>query len=206
MGGTKNVQLDKVRQLQPDLIIANKEENVREQVELLAREFPVWVSDVNDLPGALQMIAAVGNLVGRQQQAAELAAHIQQQFGLLSNLVSPAPRAAYFIWREPYMSIGHDTFIHDMLQRAGFSNVYGDKQRYPATTVEELRQLQPDVIFLSSEPYPFSQKHIDELQPHFPAAQIMLADGEMFSWYGSRLLQSPAYFKQLMARCLVNGL
>lgn len=197
IGGTKNVHIDIVRRLQPDLIIANKEENVKEQVKALATEFPVWVSDVNTLDDALQMIGAVGAMVGRQQQAAELISSIQTEFELLSRPVANTIRAAYLIWRSPYMTVGHDTFIHDMLVRCGFTNVYGDKQRYPATSIEELQRLQPQVILLSSEPYPFQQKHIDELQEHLPGAQIMLVDGEMFSWYGSRLLKVPAYFGEI---------
>jgi ABC-type Fe3+-hydroxamate transport system substrate-binding protein len=197
VGGTKTVHIDVVRQLQPDLIIANKEENVKEQVEELASEFPVWVSDVNTLHDALQMIEAVGLMVGRPQQAAELISSIQNEFELLSRPIANTVRTAYFIWRGPYMSVGHDTFIHDMLVRCGFQNVFYDKQRYPATTIEELQQLQPEIILLSSEPYPFQQKHIDELQPHLPNTQIMLVDGEMFSWYGSRLLKAPKYFMEI---------
>jgi ABC-type Fe3+-hydroxamate transport system substrate-binding protein len=197
VGGTKNINAVIVRQLQPDLIIANKEENVKEQIEALADEFPVWVSDVNNLNDALQMIEAIGTMVDKQQQAADLARNIQNEFDSLSRPIANTARAAYLIWREPFMSAGHDTFIHDMMMRCGFENVYSHKQRYPATTVDELKQLQPQVILLSSEPYPFQQKHIDELQPQLPGVQIMLVDGEMFSWYGSRLLKAAGYFTQL---------
>lgn len=197
VGGTKNVNLDVVRQLQPDLIIANKEENVKEQIEALASEFPVWVSDVNTLDDALQMIDAVGAMVDKPQQAAELISSIQNEFELLSRPIANTIRTAYLIWRGPYMTVGHDTFIHDMLIRCGFQNIYADKQRYPTTSIDDLKELQPQVILLSSEPYPFQQKHIDELQPHLPDTQIMLVDGEMFSWYGSRLLKAPKYFREL---------
>lgn len=198
VGGTKNIHIDIVRQLQPDLIIANKEENVKGQIEALANEFPVWVSDVNNLDDALQMIEAVGSMVGRQPQAAELVSSIQQEFDLLSRSIANTLRVAYLIWRGPYMTVGNDTFIHDMMKRCGFENVYGDKQRYPETTVDELKALQPQLLLLSSEPYPFQQKHIDELQPHLPSTRILLVDGEMFSWYGSRLLKAPGYFGGLL--------
>lgn len=192
VGGTKNINIEIIRQLQPDLIIANKEENVKEQVEMLANEFPVWVSDVNNLDNALHMIEDVGALTGRPHQAIDLSGKIKSKF---NSLPRPATniRAAYFIWREPYMTVGHDTFIHDIMMRCGLTNIYADKTRYPATDIDELKALQPKVILLSSEPYPFKQKHIDELHHHLPGTQIMLVDGEMFSWYGSRLLQTPDY-------------
>lgn len=197
VGGTKNVHIAMVRQLQPDLIIANKEENVQEQVEALANEFPVWVSDVNNLNDAFQMIEAVGLMVGKPVQAAELISSIQNDFELLFRPIANTISVAYLIWRDPYMTVGHDTFINDMLMRCGFNNIYAKKQRYPATTTEELKSLQPQVILLSSEPYPFQQKHIDELQPHLPDTKIILVDGEIFSWYGSRLLKAPKYFLKL---------
>lgn len=196
VGGTKNVHIDIVRELQPDLIIANKEENVQEQVDALANEFPVWVSDVNNLNDALQMIEAVGSMVGRQQQAVDLVTSIKSEFELLSRPIANIISAAYLIWRDPYMTVGHDTFINDMLLRCGFTNVYSDRQRYPATDIDELKSLQPQVLLLSSEPYPFQQKHVDELQRDLPGVRIVLVDGEMFSWYGSRLLKAPEYFKK----------
>jgi ABC-type Fe3+-hydroxamate transport system substrate-binding protein len=200
IGGTKNIHIEKILALEPDLVIANKEENIREQVEILAEKMPVWVTDVNDLPGALQMISDLGILTGKTDEANLLTGSIQDRFNQLNNSI-PIP-AAYLIWRNPYMTVGNDTFIHDMLRRSGFSNVFGHLTRYPEIDIEALKNSGCKVILLSSEPYPFSEKHIDEIAQHLPEVKIMLADGELFSWYGSHLLESPDYFKKLYIECL----
>jgi len=184
VGGTKQVSMEAIHALQPDLIIANKEENVKEQIEALAKHYPVWVSDVNNLDDAYSMISSLAAITGKPDT---LVGQIKEAFENLGDF--PPVRTAYLIWRKPYMAAGKDTFIHDMLRRCGFINII-DKERYPEVSIEELREC--DVVLLSSEPFPFSKKHIDELQ--LPA---MLVDGEMFSWYGSRLLHAPAYFAQL---------
>ncbi|MCS7035288.1 MAG: helical backbone metal receptor [Saprospiraceae bacterium] len=200
VGGTKTIHLDRVHALQPDLILANREENVREQVEALAERYPVWVSDVSCLPDALRMIAQIGALTHRGAEAQALIERIQEAFLAFR----PGPhwrplRAAYFIWRKPWMVAGGDTFIHAMLTAAGFENVFASAQRYPEVPLADLPQYAPEVLLLSSEPYPFAHKHFAEFQEVCPQAQILLADGEMFSWYGSRLLEAPAYFQQLRA-------
>ena len=206
VGGTKHLSIDKIRELQPDLIIANKEENVKEQVEVLAADFPVWVSDVNNLDDACSMIASIGDITQKTDAANELVHNIRNEFELLSASGSPI-RAAYLIWRDPYMTVGHDTFIHDMLTRCGFENIFAGLTRYPTVTIEELSpdSNRVEVLLLSSEPFPFSQKHIDELQPLLPHTTIILADGEMFSWYGSRLLLAPAYFRELSQKLKVKS-
>lgn len=203
IGGTKAVHLDAVKALSPHLIIANKEENVKEQVEALAEIAPVWVSDVNDLPGALDMIKRVGELVDKNKTAVELVNQIQAGFATIVNTnqlinhSTPLLNVAYLIWREPYMTIGGDTFINDMLHRSGFKNVFEDKQRYPIIQLEQLPAHNCRYIFLSSEPYPFKQQHAEEIKVVLPNANIVFVDGEMFSWYGSRLLQAVQYFKEL---------
>jgi ABC-type Fe3+-hydroxamate transport system substrate-binding protein len=197
-GGTKSIHVEKIRALEPDLIIANQEENVKEQIEALNDTAPVWVSDIHNLYDALRMIRDVGTLTGRAETAERIAATIEQDF---AQLARPAITytALYLIWRRPWMTIGNDTFIHDMMQRCGLANVYGHKERYPEVSAEEIAAINPALILLSSEPYPFREKHIAELQELAPGARIMLVDGELFSWYGSRLLQSVAYFNQLLA-------
>jgi ABC-type Fe3+-hydroxamate transport system substrate-binding protein len=197
IGGTKQLHLEAIQALQPDLILANKEENVKEQVEALAKSCPVWTSDVNDLSGALEMIRQLGLLTGKAKEAAELALSIGQSFREHAAL-SPFPRATYLVWREPYMSVGGDTFIHAMMQQAGFENAFKERRRYPTLTIEDIRRSRSDVLLLSSEPFPFKQKHVDELSAQLPDMQIILVDGEMFSWYGSRMKYAPAYFRQLM--------
>lgn len=196
VGGTKNIHPDIIRSLQPHLIIANKEENQQEQIEQLFPYYPVWVSDIATLDNALEMIRAVGTLTGRTQQAISLAEDIRQAF-LISTTSSRPLRTAYFIWKAPWMAAGGDTFIHHMLERCGFANIFRDRSRYPVVELEELAQNDCELVLLSSEPYPFREKHIAEIRTALPSAAVRLVDGEMFSWYGSRLLQSPAYFHQL---------
>jgi ABC-type Fe3+-hydroxamate transport system substrate-binding protein len=195
VGGTKAIKASVIHELKPDLIIANKEENVKEQVEELAQHYPVWVTDVNNLGDALEMIEQIGAITNTSSAATRLASQINSAFSKLQT-TSHQPRTGYLIWRNPYMTIGKDTFIHDMLGRCGFINIFGHTTRYPAIDTWQLAQC--ELLLLSSEPYPFQQKHIDELQAMVPNTKIILVDGEMFSWYGSRLLHAPAYFNSLL--------
>lgn len=199
IGGTKNPDLEKIRSLSPDLIIANREENVREHVEALAGDFPVWVTDVRDLPSAIAMIRDIGRLTGTDEKSNELAARIESEFTSITEAPSGAPvkKVAYLIWKDPYMTVGGDTFISSMLSRAGFMNVFADRERYPQVTVEEIRDSGCELVFLSSEPYPFDQKHAEELAAEIPGCRVLLVEGDMFSWYGSRLLQAPGYFLKI---------
>jgi ABC-type Fe3+-hydroxamate transport system substrate-binding protein len=201
IGGTKNIKPEVIHELQPDLIIANKEENVKEQVDELAKHYPVYITDVNNLDDALEMIEQIGTITGRLNNAMHLISQINTAFASLTSLSSLKPNpakqnAGYLIWRNPYMTIGNDTFIHDMLSRCGLTNIFGNTTRYPAIDTWQLKHC--DLLLLSSEPFPFQQKHIDELQPQLPNTRILLVDGEMFSWYGSRLLNAPAYFARLL--------
>jgi len=195
VGGTKKYKMDKIEALQPHLIIGNKEEGHEERVKKLMDDYPVWMSDVYTLADALDMIKRVGALVERERNARQLAEHIRLSFNDLPSL-SPLS-VAYFIWREPYMVAGSSTFIDHVLTQLGLTNVYGDQPRYPSTTFAELAARQPDLIFLSSEPYPFGDKHFDEFQQACPDATIKLVDGEFFSWYGSRLQKAVPYFNEL---------
>ena len=196
IGGTKTLNIESIKSLNPDLVIANKEENVREQIEDVAKDFPVWVSDVNTLEDAYRMIADVGRLVQEEAAAEMLVQKVKAAFVPLQT-TNDKLQTAYLIWKDPYMTVGGDTFINDMLTKAGFENVFADRQRYPVITIEELLTANCELLLLSSEPYPFKQKHIEELQVHLPHTRIILVDGEIFSWYGSRLLLVPSYFKRL---------
>lgn len=201
VGGTKNIHPEIIRGLQPDLILANKEENVKEQVEGLPDLAQVYVSDIAGLEDALEMIRDVGTLTGRVERADALVANIREGFGALGGFGAPethdggALTCAYLIWRNPWMIAGGDTFINNMLEHAGFVNVFNDRLRYPTIDLSELIGCR--VILLSSEPYPFREKHISEIREVLPEAKILLVDGEMFSWYGSRLQYAPKYFREL---------
>ncbi|GAA4327616.1 helical backbone metal receptor [Flaviaesturariibacter amylovorans] len=195
VGGTKTVHADRVAALQPDLVLANKEENVREQVEALAQDYATWVSDIETLDDALDMIRSIGALVHRAREAEIIARKIRGRFDRLEPVQGPKKRAGYLIWKDPYMSVGHDTFIHHMLGYLGVENAFADRGRYPEVSIEDLQGC--DVILLSSEPYPFAEKHVEELLQAVPGAAVALVDGELFSWYGSRLLHTPPYFRNL---------
>ncbi len=194
IGGTKNLDLEKIFSLQPDLVIANKEENLKEQVEEIAAHVPVWVSDVNNLQDAVTMIRSIGAITGKTEKAAEIASGISTGFKILQ--LKPI-KACYLIWQEPFMTVGGDTFIHAMMKHAGLVNVFDKHNRYPEVSIEAIRDSGAELLLLSSEPYPFKQSHADHLKTLIPGMKVILVDGEMFSWYGSRLLQAPAYFKQL---------
>lgn len=197
VGGTKNFDLDAIKLLNPDIIIANKEENEKERLLVLKTMFPVWISDVNTLPDALDMVKGLGGIFGKQVAAEKITKKIEHNFAHIVPLSKPV-KVAYFIWRKPYMTVNRHTFIHDMLQRCGFVNVFaGSADRYPRVTTADLQQKKPDVILLSSEPYPFKEKHFAELQEVLPGTRMFIVDGEMFSWYGSRLIKSPGYFNKL---------
>ena len=202
VGGTKAINSSIIDKLQPDLIIANKEENVKEQIEQLAKDYPVWITDVNNLEDATKMIKDIGELTSKQKEANLLLKEITTEFDNLTSedqTQNPKLQTTYLIWRNPYMTIGGDTFINDMLLKCGFKNIFANKLRYPEVTIEELHIANCQLLLLSSEPYPFKQKHINELSRQLPNCKIVLVDGEMFSWYGSRLLLAPDYFKTLIS-------
>ena len=200
IGGTKNVDIDKVKSLEPDLIIANKEENTKEQIEELAALYPVWISNIQTVDEALQMIKGIGEITGKADYANELLIEIALGFDSLQKAGKPR-RVAYFIWRNPWMSIGGDTFINDMIERMGWQNVLADKQRYPEISLAELEDKKVELVLLSSEPYPFKDIHIAEIKAVLPGTEVMLVDGEMFSWYGSRMKKAVPYLSGL----LTNG-
>jgi ABC-type Fe3+-hydroxamate transport system substrate-binding protein len=193
IGGTKNPGLEKIIALKPDLIIANKEENRQEDINHLRQHAQVYVSDIKNFGDILEFLKFITRITsGKASQ--ELALRIQ-------NLKAPDYgqkfSVCYLIWQAPYMSVGNDTFIHFMLERYGFTNIFSTNTRYPEINIQEIRDLNPYVIMLSSEPYPFREKHKSEFQSLFPGSRVVLVDGEMFSWYGSRILHADTYIKNL---------
>jgi len=204
VGGTRDFDLDRIRALKPDVIIADKEENPRPAVEALTDSFPVFVCDVTDYESALRAITSLGELVDRAEQAAALVGDIRNAFARLRP--GKRQRVAYLIWRDPYMAAGGGTYIHALLDKCGFDNVCADLPgRYPEVSVELLRQLAPSLILLSSEPFPFDQTHVDELAGQLPAARVIDVDGQMFGWYGSRMLAAAGYLKRLIGEIEMNA-
>jgi ABC-type Fe3+-hydroxamate transport system substrate-binding protein len=199
IGGTKKLNIDKIISMCPDLIIANKEENTKEDIEILKQHFPVWISDIYSLEDALKMIAAIGELTEKKEKAAAIIQTIKTEFALLDNEFKNKKyiRTAYFIWYNPMMAAAKCTFIDDMLNKCKFENAFADKNRYPKIAEHQLQEVNPELILLSSEPFPFKEKHIAYFKEICPNTIIKLVDGELFSWYGSRLMYSAKYFKQL---------
>lgn len=197
VGGTKEVDLEKVLVLNPDIIIGNKEENTEDDIEMLKSVAPVWMSDIYDLSDAVLMIRELGIILDRAEKSDELIKEILSEFSALhefcENLTLKGKTALYFIWNEPRFVAGKNTFIDAMLSECGLKNATRES-RYPEVPLA----IQPDFVFLSSEPFPFEQKHISTFQKKYPNSRIVLVDGEMFSWYGSRLKDAPKYFRALL--------
>lgn len=204
VGGTKEIKFDVIEKLQPDLIIANKEENEQMQILELCAHYPVWISDIYTLDDAYSMMLGVGEITNREKAAQELVLNIKKEHGRFLSQKSQAKclkSVAYLIWKNPYMAAGKNTFIDFMLKQCGLNNIFtNEKSRYPEVSTQMLIDKKPDLIFLSSEPYPFKEKHIEELKAYLPQSKILLVDGEMFSWYGSRLVHAFEYFTQVLAK------
>lgn len=196
VGGTKRVSLKKVKELQPDIILCNKEENTPEMVAELEQIAPVHVSDISGIPETLQLIRDYGKIFNVVSEAQNLIRKLSRELQEFENFVADRPykQVLYFIWKEPYMVAGNDTFINKMLQLNHLENVVG-QNRYPELSLAEIEQMNPELILLSSEPYPFTEKDMEEFERF--SGKVVVVDGEAFSWYGSRLLKSLDYFKEL---------
>lgn len=200
IGGTKKVHFEKIRLLLPDVIIANKEENTKEIVEELSKICPVWVTDIVTVEDNLQMIIDFGKLLDCRTEAQKWTDKIEFAYRDFQQFIKdkPTKKVAYFIWANPYMVAGNDTFINEMLKLNNFQNIYQDKGRYPEIEIKKMRlEGDPDCVFLSSEPFPFSDEHAFEIGRFTHHAKTVFVDGEMFSWYGTRLVKAFEYFKML---------
>lgn len=196
VGGTKKLHHDKIDLLNPDLIIANKEENTKEDIEKLQSKYQVYVSDIYSIQDCFEMINDVGELVCNIERSKSLVNSINKSVQALSK--NKFGTAAYFIWKNPYMLAGANTFINEMLETAGFSNIINDEQsRYPEISIDQLKSLKPKYLLLSTEPFPFNLDDVQKLEAE-TGIKTLLVDGEMFSWYGSRLEKFGDYILDLM--------
>ncbi|EJL68418.1 ABC transporter substrate-binding protein [Chryseobacterium populi] len=194
IGGTKNLNIEKIRSLQPNLILANKEENIKEQVEALMEDFKVVVTHVETVEDNYYLLKNLGSMFNQEEKAQLFNLKIYE---ILNQVKAETKiKVAYLIWKNPYMTIGSDTFIHHILAEIGFKNSFKDKTRYPEIQIGDLADT--DVIMLSSEPFPFKEKHIEELKEIYPNKKIMIVDGEAFSWYGTHIAKCENYFKELL--------
>ncbi len=196
IGGTKTLHIDKIHKLAPDYIIANKEENNKEDIETLAQHYPVYVTKIASVKSGIAMINDIAELLQVQDAGLQLANTINRIIPSASTHRIPC---LYVIWQSPFMVAGNDTFISDMLFTCGFSNVHTG-QRYPEMTLEEMAQSEAKYIFLASEPFPFKEKHKEALSASLPNKEILLIDGEMVSWYGSRMYLGLPYLTALYDR------
>jgi ABC-type Fe3+-hydroxamate transport system substrate-binding protein len=196
VGGTKNFHNDRIKALQPDLIIANKEENTKELIEELALDHPVYISDVNNIEDALQMIADIGKLTGKLESSELFIKAIKNSRNELSSTNQSKKSCYYFIWKNPWLTVGGDTFINTMIEEAGFVSLSKSQTRYPEIDLDNIDK-QPDFLLLSSEPYPFKQEDADFLQTKLPSSKILFVDGTYFSWYGSRMKDTFQYMANL---------
>lgn len=191
MGGTKQVHVERVAALNPDIIFINKEENTKEIEESLRLICPVFTTEVKNLADAFTSMLDIANLLDLGQSGSKIVENIKNSISIPTTFDC----ACYLIWKDPYMTVGGDTFISDMMARSGYVNVFDEKERYPIITLEDIAEEAPDFIFLSSEPYPFQEKHKEEFTSL--GIPVIIVDGEMFSWYGTRLLKSWKYFSEL---------
>ena len=189
VGGTKSLKIDKIKALKPDLIIANKEENVKEQVEEL-KDFPVLLTDINNRTDAFEGLREISKLIGSD--------YLWDESFYKKSFPKSHKSVLYVIWNDPIMSIGNDTFIHDILSFLGLENAMINFTRYPVVSKEMIEKLNPDYVFLSSEPFPFKEKHINRFKEIFPESEVLLVDGEAFSWYGSRMFKVSSYLEGLL--------
>lgn len=196
VGGTKTVQFDTIRDLNPDIILCNKEENTPEMVRELQKIAPVHVSEINNFEDSLELIAMYGELFQCVEKSEALIGLLKaEKEKFQAQVPKKGLKVAYLIWKNPWMAAGGNTFINSMLKLNGLKNVYeSDPERYPQTSLRKLKLLKPDLIFLSSEPYPFKRVHIEEIKAVCDVP-ILQVNGEFFSWYGSRSLPAFSYFE-----------
>ena len=204
VGGTKKVNFETIDTLQPTLIIANKEENTKEDIQQLRQRYAVLVTDISSLEEAYHYLLLIGQKVQREEKSLSLVSHIQTNLQSVVNIGQGAS-FLYFIWKDPYFVVGPQTYIHALLTHCGLVNCC-EIERYPdldqvlanKTSLANIQVVNPDYIFLSSEPFPFESKHMEEVQVLFPKSKIVLIDGEICSWYGSRMLEAATYFRSIL--------
>jgi ABC-type Fe3+-hydroxamate transport system substrate-binding protein len=200
IGGTKSIKIERIISLNPDLVLANKEENSQAEIEALSKHCPVWLTEIYSLQDSLDVILMLGEKADVQIKAQKMVTNIQNAFTHLRTQISSSTKTvAYLIWENPIMLAGRNTFINAVLNELHWINSIADESsRYPEITENDLEKSHPDLILLSSEPYPFTEKHQKEYSQKYPNSKVVLIDGEMFSWYGSRLKLAPQYFEQLV--------
>ncbi|MEZ4802308.1 MAG: helical backbone metal receptor [Gelidibacter sp.] len=206
VGGTKAVHFDKIKALNPDIILCNKEENTKEMIQELEKMALVHISDIYTIDDCLELITMYGEMFSKEEKASQIIDHIKMKYEDFKNFIKARPilKTAYFIWQNPWMVAAKNTFINELLKLNNFENYYGELERYPEVILKINKKETADLVLLSSEPFPFKEKHKEELRQYFPHSKIVVVDGEAFSWYGTRLIEAFDYFKSLHQN-LLNG-
>ena len=200
VGGTKKPHMEKLRQLRPSHVIVNVDENRKEDVEAITAFTPhVVVTHPLAPDDNLTLYRMMGGIFDRRAQAEQLCGEFQRARDALVKTSASLPprRVLYLIWRDPWMSVSADTYVANMLRLGGMAVVAaraGD--RYPVIAEDEPAWQRADAVLLSSEPYPFREKHLEEVQAG-TGKTVRLVDGELLSWYGSRAIAGVRYARQL---------
>ena len=192
VGGPKDFDIEMIISLKPDVVVAVKEENNKARILALAEKLPVILFDIMHIEDAFEMMLTLGKLLGKEKEAGKTIGEIKNEFASIPNSL-PKRKCLYLIWKKPWMAAGKQTFINENLEKLGLENVM--EGRYPEVKKENFEQA--DYLLLSSEPFPFRDKHRQEIQQKYPDKKVMLVDGEMFSWYGSRMRKAGNYFRNL---------
>lgn len=204
VGGTKNPKVDRIIELAPDLVLMNDEENRKEDADaLLAAGLRLHSSMPRTATETAAMIRSIGMAIGRAREAEPIAADVERRADRVRREAEKHPpvRYACLIWRDPIMTISDDTFMAGLLSLAGGQNVFGaQKDRYPAIAPELLHSADPLLVLLPNEPFPFQDRHLDELSElaRLPRDRFKLADGELLSWHGSRTPRGIDYAESLL--------
>lgn len=198
IGGTKKIKLSECLDLKPDFILANKEENIKHQVQNLSEHATVYTSHIATLNDLMRLNEDLGYIFDIKERASQLNQELENIQNHLRELSKNTQGSAiYLIWKDPYMAAGGDTYISTMMNLLGIDNAIADQNRYPIITPEVLKKSECDYIFLSSEPYPFKDHHVKDLQMQLDGKKVLLVNGELFSWYGSRILHMQEYIRVL---------
>ncbi|TYC17158.1 ABC transporter substrate-binding protein [Bizionia gelidisalsuginis] len=203
VGGTKQIKIEKIKALKPDIILCNKEENTKEIVEACSEICKVHVSELYTLEDTIALVKEYGVLFNKRTEALKISVKIEYNLNEFKEFIKDKPvlKVAYFIWREPWMVAANNTFINHLLELNNFKNIYANLERYPEVEINKLQQQgDPDLVLLSSEPYPFKDEHAFELGRFSHHSKTVFVDGEYFSWYGSRLIGAFDYFRTLRNR------
>jgi ABC-type Fe3+-hydroxamate transport system substrate-binding protein len=205
VGGTKDVLIDRVRELEPTHVVVNVDENLKEDAETLATFVPsVVVTHPQGPRDNLSLYRQMGATFGREAEAERMCERFEEAYGRATANVGREQSVLYLIWRDPWMTIAPDTYIAQTLALFGWTQPVnlgspeGDQSlqvRYPEVRLSDFAG-KVDRVLLSSEPFHFKPEHIPQVEELVPGAEVSLIDGEMTSWYGSRAIAGLDYLAE----------